>query len=235
MTQKTQEDLDQYKRQASEYAAQFIESGMVIGLGFGSTAIHALRKIGSMIEEGTIEGIRAVATSDSVERSAREHGIPVVNLDEVKHIDVTIDGADEIDPELNLIKGGGGALLREKIVAQATEREIIVVDYTKLSDELGTRFDLPVEVLPFAWATQMGYIADMGVSSRRRMMADGKPFVTDSGNFILDCEFGPIPAPFELARKLEGRAGVMEHGLFLNLTSEAVVAGPDGIRHLKKE
>ncbi|MGD8864861.1 MAG: ribose-5-phosphate isomerase RpiA [Anaerolineales bacterium] len=227
--------LDQYKIQACEYAVQYVESGMVVGLGFGSTAIHALRMIGQLIGNGELNDIRAVPTADSIEREARQNGIPIVELGEIKRIDLTIDGADEIDPDLNLIKGGGGALLREKIVAQATDREIIVADHTKLSPQLGTRFDLPVEVLPFGWGAQIEFLTNLGASVSRRSTVKGEPFISDSGNFILDCSFGPIQDPLDLAQALQTRAGVMEHGLFLNLASDAVVAGPEGVDHLRRE
>ncbi|MDF1500208.1 MAG: ribose-5-phosphate isomerase RpiA [Anaerolineales bacterium] len=225
--------LDRYKFHASEYAVQFVESGMVVGLGFGSTAIHALHLIGRKIEGGELHRIQAVPTAESIEREARQSGIPVVTLEEVERIDLTIDGADEIDPELNLIKGGGGALLREKIVAQATRREIIVADHTKLSPRLGTKFDLPVEVLPFGWGSQVEYLAGLGASSSRRMVEGDQPFISDSGNYILDCHFGPIGDLKGLARALERRAGIVEHGLFLSLASEAIIAGPEGVEHLK--
>jgi ribose 5-phosphate isomerase A len=226
--------LDGYKHQASKYAVQMVRPGMVVGLGFGSTAIHALRLIGELIQKGELEEIRAVPTSDSIEKAAREHHIPITTLGEIKTIDITIDGADEIDPDLNLIKGGGGALLREKIVAQASRREIIVADYTKRSPQLGTNFDLPVEVLPFGWEAQIDFLTELGADPCRRMTSDDHPFVSDSGNFILDCKFGPISELDSLARRLESRAGIIEHGLFLGLASEAVVAGPDGIDHITR-
>jgi ribose 5-phosphate isomerase A len=187
-----------------------------------------------MIERGELEKIKAVPTADSIERAAHDHHIPTTDLGAIKSIDITIDGADEIDPELNLIKGGGGALLREKIVAQATKREIIVADHTKRSRQLGTNFDLPVEVLPFGWETQIDFLTELGANPRRRMSSEGHPFVSDSGNFILDCKFGPISDLDSLASRLESRAGIIEHGLFLALASEAVIAGPDGIEFIKR-
>lgn len=207
---------------------------MIVGLGFGTTAIHALRLISEMLQSGELQEIRAVPTADSIEQAAHDHNIPVTTLGAVKSIDITIDGADEIDPELNLIKGGGGALLREKIVAQATNREIIVADHTKRSPKLGTNFDLPVEVLPFGWEAQIDFLRHLGAAPQRRMTLDGDPFISDSGNFIIDCKFGPIPALDSLARSLEGRAGIVEHGLFLGLASEAVIAGPDGVEHIER-
>lgn len=224
-----------YKQQAGEYAVQFVESDMVLGLGFGSTAIHALRLIAARISSGDLTGILAVPTGESIEREARQLEIPIVDLGEVSTIDMTIDGADEINPDLQLIKGGGGALLREKIVAQSTTREIIVADHTKLSPRLGTRFGLPVEVIIFGWQSQLRYLENLGAEVSRRVNSKGQPFTSDSGNFILDCHFGPIDDPYGLAQKLERRAGIVEHGLFLDLASEAIIAGPEGIQHLRRE
>jgi len=220
-----------WKRQAGEYAVQFVRSGMVVGLGYGSTAIHALRLIGSQIRAGKLENILAVPTSVSIAREAEEEGIPLTTLEAHPEIDLTIDGADEVDPQLNLIKGGGGALLREKIVAQSTRREVIVVDGTKLSPRLGTRFPLPVEVLPFGWSTQKGYLESMGALVERRVGQWGEPYTTDAGNFILDCRFGPIENPASLAATLDARAGIVVHGLFLGLTHDLVVADREGVRH----
>ena len=148
---------------------------------------------------------------------------------------MTIDGADEVDPQLNLIKGGGGALLREKIVAEASRREIIIVDESKLSPQLGTRWPVPVEVLAYGWQSQARYLESLGAEAAIRRLSDGKEFRTDQGNMILDCRFGPIADLEGLAAKLAARAGVMEHGLFLNLTEDVIVAGPEGIRHLKRQ
>jgi ribose 5-phosphate isomerase A len=231
----SQASIDQYKFQASEYAVQYVESGMVIGLGFGSTAIHALHMIAGKIKQGNLVDIRAIPTADSIEHEARQRGIPLSTLEEVKKVDLTIDGADEIDPDLNLIKGGGGALLREKIVAQATGREIIVADHTKQSERLGTLFDLPVEVIPFGWEVQVEFLGELGAVAERRITDDGEPFTTDSGNYILDCHFGPISDLNHLASELERRAGIVEHGLFLGLVTEAIIAGPDGIKHLTRD
>lgn len=149
-----------------------------------------------------------------------------------REIDVTIDGADEVDPQLNLIKGDCGALLREKIVAEATLREIIVVDESKLSPQLGTRWPLPVEVLPYGWQSQARYLSSLGATITVRQAHDGSEARTDQGNMILDCRFGPIADPQGLAEKLAMRAGIVEHGLFLNLTRDVIVAGFEGVRHL---
>jgi ribose 5-phosphate isomerase A len=147
-------------------------------------------------------------------------------------IDVTIDGADEVDANLNLIKGGGGALLREKIVAQASGRVIIVADESKLSRQLGTWHAVPVEVLSFGWRSQFRYIESLGAKAELRLHADGSPFVTDSGNMILDCNFGRLANPADLAANLKARAGILEHGLFLGLATDVIVAGKEGIRHI---
>ena len=220
-----------WKRQAGEYAVQFVKNGMIVGLGYGSTAIHALRLIGSQIRTGELEGILAVPTSVSIAREAEKEGIPLTTLEAHPEIDLTIDGADEVDPQFNLIKGGGGALLREKIVAQSTHREVIVVDGTKLSPRLGTRFPLPVEVLPFGWSSQQVFLESLGAMVKRRMGKGSEPYTTDAGNFILDCSFGPLDNPASLAASLNARAGIVEHGLFLGLTHDLVVADHEGVRH----
>jgi ribose 5-phosphate isomerase A len=200
-------------------------------------------------ETGLAEGRDAGDAREAFKRSnavaalARSLGIPLTTLAEVPVIDLTIDGADEVDPHLNLIKGGGGALLREKIVAQASRREVIVVDAEKLSPALGTRWAVPVEVFPFAWRSQQEYLKGLGarVTLRREQGAagggtgGGAPFRTDEGNMILDCHFGPLPDPVALealAARLDGRAGVAGHGLFLGLASEVFVAGTAGVRRL---
>jgi ribose 5-phosphate isomerase A len=166
-----------------------------------------------------------------IEAEARALGIPIT-LDPPRAVDLTIDGADEVDPELNLIKGGGGALLHEKIVAQASLREVIIVDESKLSPALGTHWALPVEVIPFGWHAQKRFLESLGARISVRQQHDGTPFRTDQGNLILDCALGPIREPAMLAAKLDARTGIVEHGLFIGLATEVIVAGADGIRHL---
>ncbi len=227
-------DIVELKRQAGERAVDFVESGMVVGLGHGTTAIFAVRRLARLLHEGRLHGIRGVPCSQKVEAEARRLGIPLTTLDECPTIDLTIDGADEVDPELNLIKGGGGALLREKIIAQSSRREIIVVDETKLSPMLGTRHPVPVEVVPFGWRSQVAYIESLGAHAVIRRTPKGDLFKTDQGNLILDCEFGPIPQPAQLAARLKERAGIVEHGLFLGLATDVIVAGREGVRHLYK-
>jgi ribose 5-phosphate isomerase A len=225
----------QYKQEAAEYAVKFIQSGMTVGLGTGSTAIYATRRIAELYKNGRLRDIVAFATSTVVRQEAVMLGIPMLTEDLPREIDVTIDGADEVDPQLNLIKGGGGALLREKIVAQASRREIIVVDESKLSPQLGTRWPVPVEVLPYGWQSQARFLSSLGADPVIRRVPDGSEFRTDQGNMILDSRFGPIADLEGLSQKLASKAGIIEHGLFLNLARDVIVAGPGGIRHLKRE
>ncbi|MFV1858399.1 MAG: ribose-5-phosphate isomerase RpiA [Anaerolineales bacterium] len=226
--------IEAHKEAAALKAVEFVEPGMIVGLGSGSTAIYAVREIGLRFNEGELDGILGVPTSLQVAQEASELGIPLTALDDHPQVDLTIDGADEVDPQLELIKGGGGALLREKIVAQASRREIIVVDETKLSDKLGARFALPVEVLPFGWAPEAAYLESLGASVTLRETQGGEPAVTDQGNWILDAEFGPIEDPRALSDQLDQRAGVAAHGLFIGLATDLMVGGSNGVRHLDK-
>lgn len=223
-----------YKRLAGEHAAQLVQSGMIVGLGTGSTAIFATRHIAALLRRGERRDIIGFATSRAVWREAVSLGIPMLSEDLPVPIDLTIDGADEVDPALNLIKGGGGALLREKIVAQASAREIIVVDEGKLSPLLGTLHALPIEVLPYGWQSQRRFLEALKAEIVVRRAADGSEFRTDQGNMILDCRFGPIADAGELARVLGERAGILEHGLFIGLADDVIVAGKNGIRHLRR-
>jgi ribose 5-phosphate isomerase A len=228
------QDLLRYKQQAAEQAVEFIESGMVVGLGHGSTAIFAIRRIVELLKRGVLKGIRGIPCSNQAAEEAGPFGIPLSTLEEHPLIDVTIDGADEVDPNLDLIKGAGGALLREKIIAQASCREIIVVDESKLSPVLGTCRQLPVEVVPFGWCTQREYLTALGGRVEVRTHGDGTFFKTDHGNMILDCAFGPLADPASLASRLDGRAGIVGHGLFLGLATDVIVAGVKGVRHLQR-
>ncbi|MBV9608493.1 MAG: ribose-5-phosphate isomerase RpiA, partial [Acidobacteria bacterium] len=221
-------DATTLKRQAGEFAAAFVHSGMVVGLGTGSTAVFAVRMIARRIASGELTKISGVPTSSVVAAEASRLNVPLESDDIPRRIDVTIDGADEVDPQMNLIKGGGGALFREKIVAQASDRVVIVVDEGKLSPRLGTRHQLPVEVLRFGWRSQRRYLEDCGARVSVRTSGDGSPFVSDSGNMILDCDFGPIANPEALAAKLAARAGIVEHGLFVAIATDLVVAGAEG-------
>jgi ribose 5-phosphate isomerase A len=204
---------------------------MVVGLGTGSTAIHAIRRIGELLREGAPRNVVGVPTSSASASAAAELGIPLTTLLEHPVVDLTIDGADEVDPALDLVKGGGGALFHEKVVAQASLREVIVVDEAKLSPRLGTLHPLPVEVVPFGATPEVEYLEDLGASVVLRLNEAGDAFVTDEGNWILDCTFGPIADPEQLGARIDRRAGVVEHGLFLGLTTDLVIAGPSGIEH----
>ena len=228
-------EVEELKRQAAEQGAALVESGMVVGLGFGSTAVHAVQRIAARLAEGDLQDILGIPTTRSVEAEASALGIPLTTLEAHPRIDLTLDGADEVDPRLDVIKGGGGALLREKIVAQASRRLIIVVDERKLSSRLGSRAGVPVEVLPFGWGSQVGYLESLGAEVTRRSLPDGSAYTTDQGNWILDCQFGPLPDPAALAAALQARAGIMEHGLFLGLTTEVIVAGSGGVRRLTRK
>ncbi len=224
-------ELAASKRVAAEWAAELVEAGMVVGLGTGSTAVFALRRIAERLAEGTLTDVRGIPTSKGAAAIAAQLGIPVVGLEEHPVIDLTIDGADEVDPALNLIKGGGGALLREKIVAQASRREVIVVDSSKCSPRLGTHHSLPVEVFEFGWHPEALHLKSMGAKVIRRASADGSTFRTDQGNFILDCDLGAIEDPDGLELRLIARAGVAAVGLFCGLASDLVIGSPDGVEH----
>ncbi|MGD2098602.1 MAG: ribose-5-phosphate isomerase RpiA [Desulfobacterales bacterium] len=226
---------DELKQKAAHRAVEAIESGMIVGLGTGSTTSFAVMRIAERIKSGDLENIVGIPTSIRTEKLARQLDIPLATLDEQPQIDVTIDGADEVDPELNLIKGGGGALLREKVVAQASRANIIIVDESKISDRLGTRWPLPVEVIPFAARTEANFLQSLGASVSIRRDENGQPYKTDQHNYILDANFGAMPDPAALAIRLNQRAGVIEHGLFLGLANEVIVAAEDGIRHLKRK
>jgi ribose 5-phosphate isomerase A len=230
----TQDRYAALKQAAAERAVELVRSGMVVGLGTGSTAIFATRRIGALLRAGTLRDVTGFATSKATDEEARRLGIPMLDDELPKAIDLTIDGADEVDPHLDLIKGGGGALLREKIVAQASSREIVVVDESKLSPVLGTRWALPIEVMPFGWRSQARFIELLGGRIVVRQDAQGAEFRTDQGNLILDCAFGPIARPQELAQRLADRAGIVEHGLFLGIATDLIVAGKDGIRHVQR-
>jgi len=220
------------KQEAAHHAATYVESGMVVGLGTGSTAMLFVQRLAELLASGALQEIVGIPTSSVIEALAREHNIPLSTLENHPVIDLTVDGADEVDPALNLIKGGGGALLREKIVAQASKREIIIVDEAKLSPVLGTKWHVPVEVVTFGWRSQFDFLEQVGATVTMRERKDGMPFVTDQGNYILDAKFGPIQEPATLAQKLNERVGIVEHGLFVGLTSEVIVGQKSGLRIL---
>jgi ribose 5-phosphate isomerase A len=227
-------DADALKRAAGEHAASLVQTGMVVGLGTGSTAVFATRRIGELLASGALRDVTGIPTSRATEEEARRVGIPLLPDAMPRDVDLTIDGADEVSPALDLIKGGGGALFREKVVAQATRRLVIVVDDSKLSPALGTRHALPVEVARFGWKSQERFLESIGGKPRLRLGSGGSPYETDQGNWIFDCAFGPIADAPALAAELGARAGIVEHGLFCGLATEVIVAGADAIREMRR-
>ena len=222
------------KQKAALSAVQLIESGMVVGLGSGSTTEFAIKELARLLDTGALKEIIGIPSSAQTEKLACELKIPLTTFESHRNIDLTIDGADEVDPNLNLIKGGWGALLREKILAQASKRNIIIVDESKLVDKLGTRWAVPVEVVPFAWQVEAGYITSLGAETKLRKDRQEQTFITDQRNYILDCKFGPIQDARQLSLQLNQRAGIIENGLFIGLATDVIVAGEAGIRHLRR-
>jgi len=221
---------DREKEAAARASLRFVKDGQIVGLGTGSTAVYFIQLLGEQVKNGL--RIRGIPSSDRSREQAAGLGIPLTTLDEYQQIDVTVDGADEVDPQLRLIKGGGGALLREKIVASATKQLVIVCDATKRVPVLG-KFPLPVEVIKFAQAVVLKKIEALGAQVGLRRGADGKPYLTDENNHILDCRFGQIPDADGLARQLNAMPGVVEHGLFIGMASVVLVANGSEIVELR--
>jgi len=214
------------KQVAGEKAAHYVESGMIVGLGTGSTAYFAIRKLGDRIREEGLD-IKGIPTSISSEKLALEFGVPLVTLKDIDHVDITIDGADEIDKEFHMIKGGGGALLREKMVASITGKEIIVVDPDKVVEVLGKEFPLPVEVTRFGWELVQRRICNLGCTPVLRVV-DGENYLTDNCNYILDCKFQGISDPEKLENELNRIPGVVENGLFNGLVHMLIIGRDTG-------
>lgn len=212
------------KKLAGEKAVQYVKDGMIIGLGTGSTVYWTIKKLGELVRDGL--DIRGIPTSKNTEELAIEEGIPLISLSEIGQLDITIDGADEVNPDLQLIKGGGGALLREKLIASISKRLVIVVDESKCVSRLG-RFPLPVEVTPFGVEITSKQLQVLGCTPKLR--TEGNiPYKTDNGNYILDCSFSSISEPIELTNKINMLPGVVENGLFVNMAEIIVVAKKDG-------
>lgn len=219
---------------AAEAAANLVEDGMVLGLGTGSTASYFISALGRRLAEDGLR-ITGIPTSEQTASQARNAMIPLTSFAEHAQLDLTVDGADEVEfGTLSLIKGHGGALLREKIVAAASKRMVIVADESKLVEQLGSLVSVPVEVVRFGWQATGRRLTQIGANPSLRLGADRKPFVTDGGNYIMDCAFGPIANPKEIAHQLDHVVGAVEHGIFLGLAGEVMVGGRDGVRILKK-
>jgi ribose 5-phosphate isomerase A len=228
----TQSEL---KEQAARRAAGLVEDGMTLGLGSGSTSFLVLDALAARLRAGDLTQVMGVPTSAATREYAEHLGIPLSTLDELVRLDMTLDGADEVDSSLDVIKGLGGAHLWEKIVASVTDRLVIVVDESKLVSRLGTLAPLPVEVVPFGWRTTLGPLHRLGAVPELRTREDGAPFVTDSGNYILHCRFdGGIPDPRAVEDELHRYPAVVETGLFLDMVDTVVVGAQDGVRLLRR-
>jgi len=225
--------INELKRAAGYRAADYVQSGMTIGLGSGSTAHYATVRVAQLLRRGALERIIAIPTSNETAQLARSEGIPLTSLDQVSYIDVTLDGADEVDPDLNVIKGQGGFLLREKIVAAATKREIYVVDDSKIVERLGSKFPVATEVIQFGWQQTRIALESLGATTTVRMR-EGQPYITDEGNYILDCRFATIDAPKALEKEMNAIPGVIENGLFVGMVYAVVIASHTGLTVLEK-
>jgi ribose 5-phosphate isomerase A len=225
-------DQEQLKEIAAKKAVDYIEDGTIVGLGTGSTVKFALKQIAQRIEQGL--SIKGIPTSQQTRKIAERYAIPLTSLSEYPEIDLTIDGADEVDQNLNLIKGGGGALTREKIIAYHSKRVIIIVDDSKVVKSLGIDFPLPVEVVRYEWeATQRALEKFNCEVSFRKIMDD--PYITDNGNYILDCEFERIADPEQMETDINMIPGVVENGLFIGLADQVIVGSKGGVMTLEKE
>src|SRR6185437_696620 len=225
---------NEWKKVAAESAARLVEDGMAVGLGTGSTAEFFLTALAQRLSSERLR-ISGIPTSARTAALARELKIPLINFAERTRIDLTIDGADEVElSTLSLIKGHGGALLREKIVAAASDRMIVVADETKVSGKLGTLASVPVEIVQFGWQVTLKKLGELAGTSELRLGGDGKPLITDGGNYIADCAFGPMDNPKETAHHLDHVIGAVEHGLFLGFAREVIVGGTDGAKIVKR-
>jgi ribose 5-phosphate isomerase A len=224
------------KEEAGIRAAQIVQPGMVLGLGTGSTVAYFLDALGARYQAGELPGIVGVPTSLRTEARAQELGIPLRSLEGVGKLDVTVDGADEVDPNLDLVKGLGGALLREKMVAQVTQHLVIIVDTGKIVDRLGTRSPVPLEVVPFGWAAHLPFLDDLGGEAHLREDQGGRPYLTDNQNYILNCSFPDgIRNAALLERAFQERAGIVESGLFLGMAKEILVGGEAGVERVVRD
>jgi ribose 5-phosphate isomerase A len=232
-----------FKEQAASKALEFVRSGMVIGLGSGSTASYFIHLLGRELKSGTLSDIQAIPTSEASAKLARQLDIPLTSLEMQATLDLAVDGADEVDPHLNLIKGLGRALLREKVIEVHARTFVVIVDESKLVERLGTLCPLPVEIIPFEASAHIRWLTSLGCQAELWLEPDGSPVVTDNGNNLVRCWFpdkrldgqmNGIADPYELARKLADRPGIVEHGLFLDMASLVIMAGNFGIRTMER-
>lgn len=225
-------DYEAEKKLAASKSVEYIKDGMSVGLGSGSTARLFVQALGERVRQGL--DIKAIPTSKKTKAQAIKEGITLTSFGEISRLDITVDGADEIDPNLNLIKGGGGALLREKIVAMATDCFIVVADSRKMVKTLGA-FPLPIEVIPFGWQNVAADIRKLNAGVELRIKENGRPFRTSQRNFVLDCRFDAIPDPVSLGAELRQIIGVVEHGLFVGLTNTAIIGREDSVEIISSE
>ncbi|MCH2464941.1 MAG: ribose-5-phosphate isomerase RpiA [Gemmatimonadetes bacterium] len=228
--------LESLKRQAAASALEYVESGMVLGLGTGSTVAHFLDLLGERLAIGKLKDVVGISTSTRTTREARQAGIDLIEIGDRRRIDLTVDGADEVSPDLDLIKGMGGALLREKMVAQSSDRVLIIVDEGKAVDRLGTLSPLPLEIVDWGVLGHIHFIEGRGGEASIRTMSSGEAFLSDNGNLMLDCRFsGGIEEPTRLEVELQARAGVVESGLFLGIADLAIFGSRTGTREVNRE
>ncbi len=226
-------DKEELKKASGIKAVEWVEDGMVLGLGTGSTVKYSIIEIGRRVREEGLN-VKGIPTSRATETLAKEQGITLTDFSEVEQINLTIDGADEVDPEFNLIKGGGGALLREKIIACNSERMIVVVDESKVVDQLGSTFPLPIEIVPFGWEATLRRFRSYNCNATLRRTESGEPFVTDNGNYILTCKFEIIATPELTERYIDTVPGVVECGLFVGLCDTVIVGTRDGVGIMRR-
>ncbi len=230
------DQYSQLREQAAGYALNEVRDGMILGLGTGRTTAYFIELLGSSIQQGTLKGIRGVPTSKATEAQALRLGIPLVSLSDYPQLDLAVDGADEVDPDLNLIKGLGRALLREKFVEVHAKKLVIVVDESKLVSKLGQKGPVPVEIIRFEHQAMINWLISLGCRAELWLEADGSPIVTDNGNYLVRCWFREgIPDAYALANALTCRPGVVEHGLFLDMAKEVIVASLHGLQILEKK
>jgi ribose 5-phosphate isomerase A len=226
-------EQDRLKQAAADWSAEQLREGMIVGLGSGSTSVMAVDAIGRRVRDGL--RIIGIPTSEKTADQARALGIPLATLGDYQQIDVAIDGADEVElGTLHLIKGGGGNQLREKIVACVAKHFLVIVDQSKLVNRLGEKFKVPVEVAQFGWQATAHSLEKLSGHPGLRKTKTGETFITDGGNYILDCAFGPISSPAELAKELDSVVGVLEHGLFISMAGKVAIGAPEGVRLLSR-